>query len=123
MFEEQKSEMKNEVQYREAVRSMESGDESAKTRVAYCMLSGSGSVKVDADGAVALLEERIKDEDCEAMWMLGLCCEYGVGIEQDVERANKLYRESLKGGNVVGKFLLNYRSGGRGTGEMKLKSL
>ena len=48
------------------------------------MLSGLGGVAVDEDGAVALLQERVKDRDTDAMWMLGLCCEYGRGIEQDI---------------------------------------
>ena len=120
MTEEQKS---DEVQYKEAVRAMESGDESAKTRVAYFKLSGRGGVEVDADGAVALLEERVKDGDCEAKWMLGLCCEYGIGIEQDIERAVKLYRESCEGGNVVGEFLMENDECGRGTGVMKVNGL
>ena len=119
MTEEQKS---DEVQYKEAVRAMDSGDESAKTKVAYFKLSGRGGVEVDADGAVALLEERVKDRDYEAMWMLGLCCEYGIGTEQDIERAVNLYRESYEGGNVVGGFLMNDK-GGRGTGVMKVYGL
>ena len=103
MTEEQKS---DEVQYREAVHAMDSGDKSAKTKVAFFKLSGRGGAKVDADGAVALLKERTKEGDCEAKWMLGLCCEYGVGIEQDIERAVKLYQECFEGGNVVGEFLM-----------------
>ena len=80
MTEEQKSEIESdEAQYRKAVHAMESGDESAKTEVAYYKLSGCGGVEIDAAGAVALLEERKKEADCEAKWMLGLCCEYGVG--------------------------------------------
>ena len=120
MTEEQKS---DKVQYREAVHAMESGDERAKTKVAYFKLSGCGGVKVDGDGAVALLEERVKKGDCEAKWMLGLCCEYGMGTEQDTARAVKLYRESCEGGNVVGEFLMKNDEGERGTGVMKVKGL
>ena len=120
MTEEQKSE---EAQYRKAVQAMESGDESAKTKVAFFKLSGRGGVKVDADGAVALLEERVKDRDCEAKWMLGLCCEYGMGIEQDIERAVKLYGECYEGGNVVGVFLMKNIEGERGTGVVTVNSL
>ena len=121
--EQRRDEMMDEAQFREAVHAMESGDESAKTKVAFYKLSGRGGVDVDVDGAVALLEERIKDKDYEAMWMLGLCCEYGVGIEQDIERAVKLYEESCEGGNVVGEFLMRNDEGGRGTRVMKVNSL
>jgi len=58
----------------------------------------------------------VKEGDCEAVWMLGLCCEYGMGIEQDVERAEVLYQESCKGGNKM--FLMKNGSGGRGSGVM-----
>ena len=55
------------------------------------MLEGSHRMARDADAAVALLEEKVKDGDAEAMWMLGVCCEFGMGMEQDVERAEQLY--------------------------------
>ena len=97
--------------------------ETAKTKIAFCKLSGRDGVEVDVDGAVALLEEREKEGDCEAKWMLGLCCEYGMGTEQDIERAETLYRESLEGGNFVGEFLVKNNMSGRGTGVMKVKSL
>ena len=112
-----------EAQYREAVGAMEKGEESAKTKVAFFKLSGLGGAKVDVDEAVALLEERAKDRDCEAKWILGLCCEYGMGIEQDIERAEKLYRESCEGGNAVGEFLKLNGEGGRGSEVMKVNSL
>ena len=48
----------------------------------------------------------MKPWDYEAMWMLGLCCEYGMGIEQNIERAEMLYRESCEGGNALGKFMM-----------------
>ena len=119
MTEEGKGDEKSdEAQYREAVSAMEGGDESAKTKVAYYKLSGRGGVEVDRDGAVALLEERVKDRDYEAMWILGLCCEYGLGTEQDIERAQKLYRESKEGHNVVGEFLTENGLSGRGSGVM-----
>ena len=38
----------------------------------------------DADVAVALLEEKVKDRDAEVMLVLGVCCEFGMGTEQDV---------------------------------------
>ena len=104
-----------EAQYREAVGAMEKGEESAKTKVAYFKLLGLGGAIVDVEGAVALLEERAKEGDCEAKWILGLCCEYEMGIEQDIERAEELYRESCEGGNAVGELLMENGEGGRGS--------
>ena len=116
-------EISDAAQYREAVSAMENGDSSAKTKVAYYKLTGLGGVEVDEDEAVVLLEERAKDGDNEAKWMLGLCYEYGIGIEQDIKRAELLYQQSKEGGNVVGKFLLENSEGGRGTKVMKVNSL
>ena len=69
------------------------------------MLEGSHGMARDADAAVALLEEKVKDRDAEAMWMLGVCCEYGTGMEQDVDRALKLYQRGAKQGNTAAKLL------------------
>ena len=116
--------LSDEAQYRKAVRMMESGVDAAKTIVAFFKLSGRGSAEVDTEGAVAMLEERVKDGDLEATWMLGLCYEYGMGIEQDCERAELLYVQSREGGNAIGRFLKNNTSeGGRGSGIMKVESL
>ena len=41
----------------------------AKTKLAYYKLTGIGGVEIDVDEAVALLKERVKDEDTDAMWM------------------------------------------------------
>ena len=120
MTEEQRT---DEMQYREAVCAMKSGEDSAKTKVAFYKLSGRGGVDVDGDEAVALLEERVKDGDCEAKWMLGLCFEYGIGTGQGIERAEKLYGECPEGGNVVGEFLMKNGRGERGTGVMKVNGL
>ena len=110
----------DEAQYREAVHAMESGNERAKTIVAYYMLTGLAGVDIDAKGAVALLEQREKKKDSEAMWILGLCCEYGIGTNQDIDRAVSLYNKSSKAKNIVGSFLLENDEGGRGTGVMKV---
>ena len=40
----------------------------------------------------------MKEKDGEAMWMLGLCKEYGRGIERDIEGAEKLYEGSKEAG-------------------------
>ena len=91
-----------------------------KTKQAWLMLSGLEGVDVDEDGAVALLEERVKDRDTDALWMLGICYGYGIGIEQDIEQAEKLYQQSRDGGNEIGKFLV---SRGRGSGNMGMGRL
>ena len=80
-------------------------------------------VKVDEDEAIVLLEERVKDGDSEAKWILGLCYEYGIGIEQDIERAELLYQQSSEGENVVGEFLLENSRSRRGSGVMTVSSL
>ena len=103
---------------------VEGGDHKAKTKLAWYKLSGCEGAEVDEDGAVKLLEERVKDKDAEAMWMLGLCYEYGRGYEQDLIRAEELYGQSCDGGSEMGKFLSKNGKGERGTGVMKVgKSL
>ena len=101
---------------------VERGEESAKTKLAWYKLSGMGGAKVDVDGAVKLLEERVK-EDGEAMWMLGLCKEYGRGIERDIEGAEKLYEESKEAGNEIGEILAGKGGKGRGSGKMGINGL
>ena len=105
-------------QYKDIVRAVEGGDNKAKTKLAWYKLSGCGGAEVDEEGAVALLEERVKDKDVEAIWMLGLCYEYGMGCEQDIERAETLYGESRRGGSVLGEFLAERGKYERGSGKM-----
>ena len=113
----------DEVEYEEALRAVERGDSKAKTKLARYKLSGCGGAEVDEDGAAALLKERAGDKDSDAMWMLGLCYEYGMGCEQDVEEAVKLYKRSSDGGNVIGVFLFENGKDDRGSGVMKVKRL
>ena len=108
-----------EAEYKAAVKAVQSGDETAKTKLAWFMLSGIGGAQVDADEAVVLLEERVRDRDAEAMWMLGICKEFGRGTDQDVEGAEELYRRSSEGENEVGKFLEKKKECGRGSGLIK----
>ena len=108
-----------EAQLKEAVHAMECGDESAKTRIAYCLLSRRD--RFDEDEAVSLLEERVKDSDGEAMWMLGLCCEFGMGTERDIQRAELLYCQSSEAGNANGRFLRANGLENRGSGVMLLR--
>ena len=105
--------------YKEAVHAMESGDEKAKMKVAFYKLTGRGGVEIDVKGAVALLEDSSEKGNGEAKWMLGLCCEYGIGTKQDIERAESLYQQSYDAGNVVGEFFVWNDLGGRGEGVMK----
>ena len=100
-----------EAQAREAMCAIKRGDRRAKTTVAYYKLTGCGGVEVDAEGAVVLLKERAKEGDSEAEWMLGLCYEYGIGIKQDIEQAQVLFRQSSDAGNSAGEILVRKRSG------------
>ena len=115
--------MQDLVNFNETFNAVKTGDVKAKTKLAWFLLSGFGGATVDVDEAVALLEERVKDKDAEAMWMLGLCYEYGMGCEQDFERAEELYKQSCEGGSVIGMFLMKNGKDKRGTGIMKVNSL
>ena len=113
----------DEVEYEEVLRAAERGDSKAKTKLARFKLSGRGGAEVDEDGAAALLRECVGDNDVNAMWMLGLCYEYGMGCEQDIEEAEKLYKRSSDEGNVIGDFFVENGKDNRGSGVMKVKSL
>ena len=108
-----------ESEYKDTLQAVERGDDSAKTKLAWYFLSGYCGAEVERDKAVALLEERVKEDDAEAMWMLGLCCEYGMGTEQDLERAETLYRQSRDKGDYTGKFFAEERRDGRGNGVLR----
>ena len=112
-----------ELKYSEVLKQVESGDNSAKTKLAWLKLSGLRGAEVDEDGAVVLLEERVKDRDGDAMWILGVCYEFGMGIEQDIERAEALYKQSSERGNVIGEFFVSHGRYGRGSGKMKMGGL
>ena len=101
----------NCLKYKESLLAFERGDENAKRIVAFCKLSGRGGVEVDYEGAAALLEDCVKKGDSDAMWMLGLCCEYGKGIEQDTERSRLLFQNSSEAGNAAGEFLSLHDTG------------
>ena len=113
----------SELKYEDVEKAVEEGDESAKTKLAWLKLSGLGGAEKDEDGAVALLKERVKDRDVEAMWMLGVCNEYGIGTEQDIERAEDLYKQSSERWNEIGMFFAARGDCGRGGGEMGMKRL
>ena len=108
-----------ESEYKDTLQAVERGDNGAKTKLAWYFLSGYCGAEVDADKAVAILEERVKEDDVEAMWMLGLCCEYGNGTEQDLERAKTLYKQSREKGNEIGDFFAVNYGCGRGNGILR----
>ena len=114
---------KEESEYKEVLRAAEGGNDKAKTKLAWYKLSGCGDAEVDEEGAVALLEERVKDKDVEAMWMLGLCYEYGMGVEQDLKRAEELYKESCDGESEIGELLADNGKDDRGSGRMYVQCL
>lgn len=65
-----------------------------KTKLAWSLLAKHDRQQEDAEEAVKLLEEQVCEGDSEAMWMLGLCKEFGMGTEQDCDEAKKLYEKS-----------------------------
>ena len=116
--------MNEKEEYKQVVEAVKEGNKEAKTKLARYLLSGYGGVQIDEDRAFDILKERVKDKDVEAMWMLGLCCEYGRGCEASVEKAEALYKRSREGGNAIGVFLVeNGERNERGSGVMKVKSL
>ena len=111
----------DEKEYEDTLSAVEGGDNSAKTKVAWYKLSGHGGAEKDENGAVVLLEERVKEGDAEAMWMLGVCNEFGIGTEQDIEKAEELYKQSSERENRIGKILVkNKRYAERGSGYLKI---
>ena len=94
----------------------------AKTKLAFGKLSGYGGTAIDVEGAIAILKERANDGDCEAQWMLGLCYEHGIGIEQDFNQAEILYMKSRDALNSIAYLLSRIRRFQRGTKMLKVKS-
>ena len=110
-----------DLKYSEVLKAVKSGNKRAKTKLAWLKLSGFGGADVDEDGAVTLLQERVKEGDGDAMWMLGVCYEYGRGIEQDIERAEILYKQSSESGNEIGMFFESHGKDEIGSGKMKME--
>ena len=111
---------KRESEYEEALNNIQRGDKRGKTKLAWLMLSGDDR---DEDKAVVMLEERTKERDAEAMWMLGLCCEFGIGTEQELERARSLYQQSSTKKNPVGMYLAQCNSFERRNGILHIYCL
>ena len=83
-----------ELDYNDVMLSVERNEKSAKTKLAWLLLSGFGGVSIDKEQAVELLKEEVEKDNDEAMWMLGLCYEYGLGTKQNDSIAESLYRRS-----------------------------
>ena len=119
--------MNEKEEYKQVVEAVKEGNKEAKTKLARYLLSGYGGAQIDEDRAFDILKERVaKGEDAEAMWMMGLCYEYGMGCETSVEEAETLYKRCCDGGNVIGEFFVENGKWGwneRGSGVMKVKSL
>ena len=94
--------------------------EPTNTEKALWQLEGSHGQERDPDTAVVLLEERAKDNDHEAMWILGVCCEYGMGTEKNVKRAEQLYKRAAQLKNTKAKMMQNQLSNRRGRGRTKM---
>ena len=106
-----------EEEYRIVLNAARVGNENAKTKLAWYMLSGRGGAAVDERGAVAILEEQVQKEDTDAMWMLGVCSEFGKGTEQNIDRAEMFYCQSRDGKNDIGGILVeNGKKNARGNG-------
>ena len=94
---------------------------------ALWMLEGSHGMARDADGAVVLLEDLVNkhrnNNNADAMWMLGVCCEFGIGTEQDVHRAEQLFESAAQQGNTTAMLLADRlkNRNGRGCMEMDLE--
>jgi len=101
--------------YEQLLTAVQKGDSKAQTKLAILKLTGTGGAEVDEEGAVSLLEESVHDGDDDAKWILGICCEFGFGIEQDLERARSLYCSNK---SEIGRLL--YSNLKNGTGKMSV---
>ena len=78
----------------------------------------------DADGAVVVLQQQVDEHhDAQAMWLLGLFCEYGMGTQQDTQRAEQLFQQAAQQGDETAKLLVGKPKNwnGRGCLDMHLK--
>ena len=66
------------------------------------------------------LNKEVEAKNGEAMWVYGICKEFGIGTEQDMEKARDLYEESENLGSASGNFLASKTRSGRAPGEIAL---
>ena len=90
------------------------------TEKALWMLEGSHGMARDANGAVVVLEERTKHHNAQAMWLLGLCCEYGIGTQQDTQRAEQLFQQAAQRRNKTAKLLVGKLKNKKGRGRLDM---
>ena len=74
----------------------------AKLDLAMCLFRANEGHE---EKAVKLLEYCAEAGDMDAMWMLGLCLEYGIGVENDDDNAKSLYDSSSRMGCQIGNIL------------------
>jgi len=100
---------------------VENGDKDSKTILAWLKLLGLGGAVDDEVDPIELLEQRVKEDDSDAMWILGICCETGRDIDQDVKRAESLYEQSNSLGNKVGNIFRSNIICDRRKGKIKIQ--
>ena len=75
----------------------------------------------DADGAVVVLQQQVDEHhDAQAMWLLGLCCEYGMSTAQDTRRAEQLYQQAAQQGDETAKLLVGKLKDLKGRGRLDM---
>ena len=100
------------------------GKRGSKSEVARRVLQDGRADKAERAQAVVQLEECARDGDAEAMWVLGVCCEHGIGTAQDLGRARELYEASQEKGCRTGGLLVECPNrNGLGSRELDLKSV
>ena len=57
--------------------------------------------------ADTVLQEKAERGDTDCIWMLGVCYEDGVGVEQSVWQAEKLYESAAQRGNTTAAMVLH----------------
>ena len=100
------------------------GRRASRSEAARRVLQDGRADEAERAQAVVQLEECASDGDAEAMWVLGVCCEHGVGTAQDLARAQVLYEASQERGCRTGGFLVECPNrNGLGSRELDLKSV
>ena len=115
------TEAQNE-EYETTLEAVNEVEETTKTELAWSILAGREGNNCEQGNAITVLQERVNGEDSEAMWMLGICYEFGIGVEQSLEQAELLYHQSRRGSNRIGRFLVdNVKVSKKGTGYLRIK--
>ena len=67
-----------------------------------------------------LANKHRNNNNADAMWMLGVCCEFGIGTEQDVHRAEQLFESAAQQGNTTAMLLTDKLKNKNGRGCMEI---